>query len=94
MRARRTMADSMGSKLTREQEAFLRKNKGESLPAKKQEDKKTPTETFSVRIPSAVASGIRRVVMKRKLAGEEDLTQQDVVSEVLAQWLRSKGEAA
>jgi hypothetical protein len=84
----------MDSKLTREQEAFLRKTKGENLSAKKQDDKKTPTETFSVRLPSTVASGIRRVVMKRKLAGEEDLTQQDVVSEVLAQWLRSEGEAA
>jgi len=88
------MADSMDHQLTPQQEAFLHKNKRENLTARKQENKKAELETFTVRLPSAVASGVRRVVMKRKLAGEEEITQQDVLKEVLAKWLKSEGEAA
>jgi hypothetical protein len=76
--------------LTSAQTAFLRNNKQENMTANKQENKKTSLETFTVRIPSTVASGVRRVVMKRKLAGEEDLTQQALVRDVLTEWLKTE----
>lgn len=76
--------------LTSAQTSFLRNNKQENLQSNNQKNAPTSLETFTVRIPAVVASGVRRVVLKRKLAGEEGITQQAVVCDVLTKWLKTE----
>jgi hypothetical protein len=84
---------SMVEGLTPQQEAFLKKSKQGNAQTSKQDSKEADLETFTVRLPREVVAGVRRVVFKRKLAGEESVSQQAVVREVLVKWLKQEGEA-